>query len=144
MRSLIIGDGGSAIISRIVRAATISCAAVALTACAGTQAERQESADQKFGQAKLALVAASGVVGVYNVLCEETLAASAICAKDISVYINDGLAAASDAVEAAEKVFAAANTDQDARLKAASIAAVVVGELTKGLAKYGASRLKGA
>lgn len=124
-------------------AAAIILAALALGACAGTQAERQESADQKFGQAKLALVAASGVVGVYNVLCEETLASSAICAKDVSVYINDGLAAASDAVESAEKVFAAANTDQDARLKAASIAAVVVGELTKGLAKYGAGRLKG-
>jgi hypothetical protein len=118
-------------------------AALALAGCAGTQAERQDSADQKFGQAKLALVAASGVVGVYNVLCEETLASSAICAKDVSVYINDGLAAASDAVESAEKVFAAANTDQDARLKAASIAATVVAELTKGLAKYGAGRLKG-
>lgn len=118
-------------------------AALTIGACAGTQAERQESADQKFGQAKLALVAASGVVGVYNVLCEETLASSAICAKDVSVYINDGLAAASDAVESAEKVFAASNTDQDARLKAASIAATVVAELTKGLAKYGAGRLKG-
>jgi len=126
-----------------MRSLAIILAALALGACAGTQAERQDSADQKFGQAKLALVAASGVVGVYNVLCEETLAASSICAKDVSVYINDGLAAASDAVESAEKVFAAANTDQDARLKAASIAAVVVGELTKGLAKYGAGRLRG-
>lgn len=127
----------------MTRIVTTILAALALTACAGTQAERQESADQKFGQAKLALVAASGIVGVYNVLCEETLATSAICAKDVSVYVNDGLAAASDAVEAAEKVFAASNTDQDARLKAASIAAVVVAELTKGLAKYGVNRLKG-
>lgn len=127
----------------MTRIATIILAALALAGCAGTQAENQASADQKFGQAKLALVAASGVVGVYNVLCEETLATSAICAKDVSVYVNDGLAAASDAVDAAEKVFAASNTDQDARLKAASIAAVVVAELTKGLAKYGVNRLKG-
>lgn len=118
-------------------------AALALGACAGTQAERQDSADQKFGQAKLALVAASGVVGVYNVLCEQTLAQSSICASDVRTYINDGLAAASDAVESAEKVFAAANTDQDARLRAASIAATVVAELTKGIAKYGAGRLRG-
>lgn len=125
-----------------MRSLTIILAALALAGCAGTPAERQESADQKFGQAKLALIAASGVVGVYNVLCEETLATSSICAKDVSVYVNDGLAAASDAVDAAEKVFAAANTDQDARLKAANIAAVVVAELTKGLAKYGVNRLK--
>ncbi len=32
--------------------ATIIIAALILTGCAGTQAERQESADQKFGQAK--------------------------------------------------------------------------------------------
>jgi hypothetical protein len=127
-----------------MRSLALILAALALTGCAGTQAERQESADQKFGQAKLALVAASGVVGVYNVLCNDALATSSICTKEVSDYINDGLAGASDAVESAEKVFAAANTDQDARLKAANIAVVVVAELTKGLAKYGASRLKGA
>lgn len=117
-------------------------AVLALTGCAGTVQQNQENADQKFGQAKLALVAASGVVGVYNVLCNDALATSSICARQVSNIVNESLAAASDAVESAEKVFAAANTDQDARLKAANIAVVVVAELTKNLAKYGASRLK--
>lgn len=127
-----------------MRIIAIILAGLALTACGDTQATRQENADQKFGQAKLALVAASGIVGVYNVLCNDALATSSICTKEVSDYINDGLAAASDAIEGAEKVFAAANSDQDARLKAANIAAVVVTELTKGLAKYGVNRLKGA
>lgn len=117
---------------------------VLLSACSGTPAERQESADQKFGQAKIALVAASGIVGIYNVLCNDALATSAVCAKDVSDHVNDGLAAASDAIEGAEKVFAAANSTQDARLKAANIAATVVAELTKGLARYGVNRFKGA
>lgn len=128
---------------RIVSTALAAALSLALlSGCGGTVQQNQENADQKFGQAKLALVAASGVVGVYNVLCNDALATSSICTKQVRDLVNESLAAASDGIESAEKVFAAANTDQDARLKAANIAVVVVAELTKNLAKYGVNRLK--
>ncbi len=65
-----------------------------------------------------------------------------VCTKNVSDVMNDALAAASDAVEAAEKVFAAANTDQDARLTAANMAQVAVAALTEALKKYGVSRFR--
>lgn len=130
------------IITALAAALSLALVTGCSTATPEQRAANQESADQKFGNVKLALVAASGVVGIYNLLCNDTLATSAICAKTVSDAVNDGLAGASDAVTAAEKVFAAANTDQDARLKAANIAGVAVAALTDALKKYGVNRLK--
>ena len=39
---------------------------LATTACSGSVQDRQASADQVFGDAKMGLVVASGLVGIYN------------------------------------------------------------------------------
>lgn len=41
---------------------------LAVAACSGTVQDRQQSADQVFGDAKMGLVVASGLVGIYNLM----------------------------------------------------------------------------
>lgn len=118
--------------------------ALILAACADTQQERQESADQVFGKAKMGLVVATIAVGAYNVLCTDTLAQSAICARHISELVNSGMAAAADAINGSERIFAAANSTQADRLDAAKGALAAVNELAAALAKYGVSKLGAA
>lgn len=103
--------------------------------CATTQAERQDSADQKFGQAKIYLALGTAGVAGYNLLCNDVLAQSSVCAKQISDLVNLASEGASDAVTAAEKVFAAANTEGE-KLDAAKAALAAVLELTKVVDKY--------
>ena len=118
-----------------MRSLAIILAAAALTGCAGTVQQNQESADQKFGQAKIYLAIGTAGVAGYNLLCNDALATSSICAKQISDIVNLASEAASDAVTASEKVFAAANTEGE-KLNAANAALAAVLELTKVVDKY--------
>lgn len=108
---------------------------VLLSGCGDTQSARQESADQKFGQAKIYLAIGTAGVAGYNLLCNDALATSSICAKPISDLVNLAAEAASDAVTSSEKVFAAANTEGE-KLNAANAALAAVLELTKVVDKY--------
>lgn len=108
--------------------------------CAGTQQQNQNSADQVFGKAKLALMIGSGAVAVYNVGCASTVVPASICTKQIMKIVNDALAQASDAVAAAEAVFADVNSTQDARLAAAKATTTIVAAMTDAINKYGLAR----
>lgn len=113
----------------------------ALAGCAGTQVERKESADQIFGKAKVVMMTATVAVGAYNVLCADTLSQSAVCARNINEIVNAGLAGTADAIASAERVFAAANSTDAAKLDAAKGAIAAVNELVALVAKYGISKL---
>ena len=120
---------------------------LAVTACSGTVEDRQQSADQVFGDAKMGLVVASGLVGIYNLMpvCgAESLPPPLCYSEPVGDIFNKGLAAAAAAIESSEKVFAAANTDQEARLKAANIAQAVIAELLRNLTKFGVTQIKGS
>ena len=120
---------------------------LALTACSGTVQDKQASADQVFGTAKMSLVVASGLVSVYNLMpaCSDDTLPPPLCYSDgIGDILNTSLAAAASAIESSEAVFAAANTDQEARLKAANIAQAVIAELLRNLTKFGVTQVKGS
>ena len=118
-------------------------ALLGLSAC-GTIEQNQQSADQAFGTAKMALVVATGIVGVYNVLpeCKDSSLPPLCYNEQIADILNLGVTAGADAIESAEKVFAASNTDEEARLKAARIAMAVIQEVTKNLTKYGLTQIR--
>lgn len=118
-------------------------ALLTMTAC-GSIEQNKESADQAFGTAKMALVVATGVVGVYNVLpeCKNSSLPPLCYNEQIADILNTGLVAAADAIESAEKVFAAANTSEETRLKAVRIAMSVITEVTKNLTKYGLTQIR--
>jgi hypothetical protein len=116
-----------------------------LPACSGTVQDRQQSADQVFGDAKMGLVVASGLVGIYNLMpvCSAESLPPPLCySEPVGDIFNKGLAAAASAIESSEKVFAAANTDQEARLKAANIAQAVIAELLRNLTKFGVTQVR--
>lgn len=119
---------------------------LAVTACSGTVQDRQESADQVFGDVKMGLVVASGLVGIYNLMpvCSAESLPPPLChSEPVGDILNKGLEGAASAIESAEKVFAAANTDDAARLKAAQIAQAVVAELLRNLTKFGVTQVRG-
>ena len=119
-------------------------AALALGGCATTQTDRQSEADQVFGKAKIGLVLATGVVSVYNLMpvCGDGSPSPPLCYSEaVGEIANRGLAALSDAISSAEKVFAAANAD-GVKLDAAKAASAAVQELLANLAKYGLTALK--
>lgn len=116
-----------------------------MTACSGTVQDRQQSADQVFGDAKMGLVVASGLVGIYNLMpvCSAESLPPPLCySEPVGDILNKGLAGAASAIESSEKVFAAANTDQEARLKAANIAQAVIAELLRNLTAFGVTQVK--
>jgi hypothetical protein len=118
-----------------------------LSACSGTVQDRQQSADQVFGDVKMGLVVASGLVGIYNLMpvCSTESLPPPLCySEPVGDILNKGLEGAASAIESAEKVFAAANTDDAARLKAAQIAQAVVTELLRNLTKFGVTQIKGS
>lgn len=118
---------------------------VGLTACGADLVSNQQKADQVFGNVKMALVVATGAVGVYNILpeCSDKLSPPFCYNESIANALNLGITAASDAVQSAEKIFAAANTDEETRLKAARVAMEVIQQVTANLAKYGLTQLRG-
>ena len=120
--------------------------ALALTACSGSVQDKQASADQVFGTAKMSLVVASGLVGVYNLMpvCgDDTLPPPLCYSEPVGDILNKGLAGAAAAIESSEAIFAAANTDEAARLKAANIAQAVIAELLRNLTKFGVTQVRG-
>lgn len=127
----------------MLRYAMIALVAIGLGACGGTPQQNQDNADQVFGKAKLALVVGSGAVALYNVGCMSAVVPASICTKQIMTIVNNVLAGAVDAVDAAEKVFADINSTQDARLAAAKASMTLVAELQKALEKYGLRRTTG-
>lgn len=117
-----------------------------LSACSGTVQDRQQSADQVFGDVKMGLVVASGLVGIYNLMpvCSAESLPPPLCySEPVGDILNKGLEAAASSIESAEKIFAAANTDDAARLKAAQIAQAVVTELLRNLTKFGVTQVRG-
>lgn len=118
--------------------------ALALAACHGSVQDKQQSADQVFGTAKMGLVVASGLVSVYNLmpLCSDTRTPPLCYSEPVGDALNLGLAAAASAIESAEHIFAASNTDEEARLKAARVAQAVIEELTRTLARFGVTQVK--
>lgn len=120
---------------------------LAVTACSGTVRDRQASADQVFGDAKMGLVVASGLVGIYNLMpvCSAESLPPPLCySEPVAEILNAGLAAAASAIESSEAIFAAANTDEAARLKAARVAQTVIAELLRNLTKFGVTQVKGS
>jgi len=120
---------------------------LALTACSGTVQDKQASADQVFGTAKMSLVVASGLVSVYNLMpvCgDDTLPPPLCYSEPVAEILNAGLAVAASTIESSEAIFAAANTDEAARLKAANIAQAVIAELLRNLTKFGVTQVKGS
>ncbi len=121
--------------------------ALALTACSGTVQDKQQSADQVFGTAKMSLVVATGLVSVYNLMpvCgDDTLPPPLCYSEPVGDILNKSLAGAAAAIESSEAIFAAANTDAEARLKAANIAQAVIAELLRNLTKFGVTQIKGS
>ena len=120
---------------------------LATTACSGSVQDRQASADQVFGDAKMGLVVASGLVGVYNltpVCSAESLPPPLCYSEPVAEILNAGLAAAASTIESSEAIFAAANNDEAARLKAAKVAQTVIAELLRNLTKFGVTQIKGS
>ena len=119
--------------------------ALALTACSGSVQDKQANADQVFGTAKMSLVVATGLVSVYNLLpvCDDSHSPPLCYSEGIGDALNKGLAAAASAIESSEAIFAAANTDQEARLKAANIAQAVIAELLRNLTAFGVTQVRG-
>ncbi|HQS15049.1 hypothetical protein [Reyranella sp.] len=116
-----------------------------LPACSGTVQERQESADQVFGTAKMSLVVATGLVSVYNLMpvCSDQSLPPPLCYSEaVGDILNKGLAGAAAAIESSEAIFAAANTDEAARLKAANVAQAIIAELLRNLTKFGLTQIK--
>lgn len=121
--------------------------ALVLTACGGTVQERQDSADQSFGDAKMGLVVASGLVSIYNLMpvCSSESLPPPLCySEPVAEILNAGLAGAASAIESGEAIFAAANTDEAARLKAARVAQTVIAELLRNLTKFGVTQVRAA
>ena len=121
--------------------------ALALTACSGTVQDKQQSADQVFGTAKMSLVVATGLVSVYNLMpvCGDDPLPPPLCySEPVGDILNKSLAGAAAAIESSEAIFAAANTDAEARLKAANIAQAVIAELLRNLTKFGVTQIKGS
>lgn len=119
---------------------------LAVAACSGTVQDRQASADQVFGDAKMGLVVASGLVGIYNLMpvCSAESLPPPLCySEPVAEILNAGLAAAASTIESSEAIFAAANTDEAARLKAARVAQTVIAELLRNLTKFGVTQVKG-
>jgi len=118
--------------------------AFSLVACSGSVQDRQASADQVFGAAKMSLVVATGLVSVYNLLpvCDDSHSPPLCYSEGIGDALNKGLEAAASAVQSSEAIFAAANTDEAARLKAAKVAQTVIAELMRNLAKFGVTQVK--
>lgn len=124
--------------------ALVAYFALVLMGCAGTQAERQENADQIFGTAKVVYVVASLAVSVYNQLapCEQGGAQPPLCySENVGVILDRGMVAAALAIKGAEETFAAANTDEDARVKAANIAKAMVENLMAAVRQFGLTKL---
>jgi hypothetical protein len=118
-----------------------------MTACSGTVQDRQASADHVFGDAKMGLVVASGLVGIYNLMpvCSAESLPPPLCySEPVAEILNAGLAAAASTIESSEAIFAAANTDEAARLKAARVAQTVIAELLRNLTKFGVTQIKGS
>ena len=117
-----------------------------VTACSGTVEDRQQSADQTFGDAKMGLVVASGLVGIYNLMpvCAEQSLPPPLCySEPVGEILNKGLAGAAAAIESSEAIFAAANSDEAARLKASKVAQTIIAELLRNLTKFGVTQVKG-
>lgn len=92
-------------------------------------------------------VVATGLVSLYNVMppCSDVSRPPPLCYNQyIADVVNKGLAAAASAIELAERIFAASNTDGDARLRAANVAQAVIAEVMRNLTKFGLTQLKGA
>ena len=120
---------------------------LAATACSGTVQDRQASADQVFGDAKMGLVVASGLVGIYNLMpvCSaESLPPPRCYSEPVAEILNASLAATVSTVESSEAIFAAANTDEAARLEVARVAQTVIAELLRNLTKFGVTQIKGS
>jgi hypothetical protein len=129
-----------------MRIIAIIAAALALAGCSGTVQDRQSNADQVFGTAKMSLVVATGLVSVYNLMppCSEDSLPPPLCYSDpVGDILNKGLEGAAAAIESSEKIFAAANTDAEARLKAANVAQAVIAELLRNLTKFGVTQVRG-
>lgn len=120
--------------------------AVTVAGCAGTAAERQQSADHLFGDAKMLYVGLSGFVSLYNLLpvCGAPGAPSPpLCySEPVGDAINKAMQIAADGIEAGEKIFAESNTDEDARLRAAKASQALVRELRTALFKYGVAQIR--
>lgn len=133
-------------IAKALAAAMMLGLMATVTACSGTVQDKQASADQTFGDAKMGLVVASGLVGIYNLMpvCSAESLPPPLCYSEaVGDILNKGLAGAAAAIESSEAVFAAANTDQEARLKAANIAQAVIAELLRNLTKFGVTQVRG-
>lgn len=131
---------------KALAAAMMLAVMATVTACSGTVQDRQESADQTFGDVKMGLVVASGLVGIYNLMpvCSAESLPPPLCySEPVGDILNKGLEGAASAIESAEKIFAAANTDDAARLKAAKVAQAVVAELLRNLTKFGVTQVRG-
>lgn len=116
-----------------------------LPACSGTVQERQESADQAFGTAKMLYVSASGLVSVYNLMpvCgADTLPPPLCYSEAVGEIANRSIDVAASAIESAEKLFAETNTDDPARVKAVRGVQVVIAELLRNLTKFGLTQIK--
>lgn len=129
---------------RAIAILAVLAIAFAFTGCAGTVPDRQERADQVFGTAKVAYVIASLGVAVYNQLtpCGQNGAQPPLCYSErVGELLDKSMAGAALAIKGAEDIFAAANTDEDARLKAANVAKAVVESLMAALRQFGLSGL---
>jgi hypothetical protein len=124
----------------------LAASLLALAGCAGTAAERQQGADNLFGDAKMVYVGLSGFVSIYNMLpiCGAPAAPNPpLCySEPVGDVINKTMQIAADSIEASEKIFAASNTDEDAKLRAAKAAQAATKELREALFKYGVTQVK--
>ena len=83
----------------------ILLSALALTACSGTVQDKQASADQVFGTAKMSLVVATGLVSVYNLMpvCgDDTLPPPLCYSEPVADILHKSLAGAAAAIESSE------------------------------------------
>jgi uncharacterized lipoprotein len=115
-----------------------------LSACSGTVQDRQQSADQVFGAAKRSLNYASILVPLYNLMpvCDDNHSPPLCYSETVANILNVGLKEAAETIADAEKIFAEANSTEDARLKIAIYADAAVKKLVAKLTQYGVTQAK--
>lgn len=119
--------------------------ALVLSACAGTQKQNQESADQVFGKAKMLSFGVNLTATTYSAGCAILLKDSPACSPVYREIANAAAASMNGAILKAEAAYAAANTSDEAgKMAIAQAVMAAVKQAAEDLAKYGIDKAAAA
>jgi len=119
--------------------------AFVLSACAGTQQQNQESADQVFGKAKMLSFGVNLTATTYSAGCAILLKDSPVCSPVYREIANAAAASMNNAILKAEEAYAKANTSDEAgKMAIAQAAMAAVMQALADLEKYGIDKAAAA